>query len=145
MFNFRKRPTAWAVLISLLLFSPALFAADFTFNVPVKFTNLHEDISRGSVICEISELNAPLFIAGLGLDSHYIPFVVTDGSVEEIFTVSIHIPDLLYTLDRNRWQCRTVLCDNRLNVCGILTPNNEISSLRSAPDSNVVMEYSGSF
>ena len=144
MFNFRKRPTAWAVLISLLLFSPALFAADFTFNVPVKLTNLHEDVSEGYVECIVSRKLSPNAHAREIIGHSLTDLIVTEGSVEGAFTVSVNPNPNQLASSANYWQCKTKLCDNRLNFCGILTPNNEISSFRSAPDSNVVMEYSGS-
>ncbi|MCF6282675.1 MAG: hypothetical protein L3J28_10810 [Candidatus Polarisedimenticolaceae bacterium] len=139
MFNFRKESAALGVLISSLIFSPALFAADFTFNVPVKFTNLHADIKKVRVQCSALR---PIFNAEMDAAFGQTFEVVTNGAIDKTIIVTANAEGDVAAF-ANRWECKTHVCLND-DYCRKLSPNPDNYRFTSAPNSSLVMELSGS-
>ncbi|MHB8883420.1 MAG: hypothetical protein ACYC69_18180 [Thermodesulfovibrionales bacterium] len=76
---------AFAAII-LSLASGPVWAADFTFTVPVEVSNLPPDSRQGAVSCSLHTSPARLGAAGVG--NGYVPFTISSGAYRGEVTVT---------------------------------------------------------
>jgi hypothetical protein len=81
-----KKLLAGHLLILTLVFPYTVFAEDFTFNVPVEASNLHQDVDRIKVICEIE---------GIPESGEKILNVPANGIINETVQIKFDIEEIL--------------------------------------------------
>jgi hypothetical protein len=87
--------------------SANLYATDFTFEVPVRLTNLHPDITQGNVRCDVLD-ERPIVIGTSGGSSP--GFSISGGHYEGTVTVAFNATQ--------PWRARTYRCELMLRRGG---------------------------
>jgi hypothetical protein len=98
------------VLTSIVLFNLSAITAraeDFTFNVPVKVSNLHPDLKRGAVNCTVGgKENQKVGTSG------YVYFPITNGGFDGIVPVKFNASPPSNNIYASSWVCSLNFQDN---------------------------------
>lgn len=121
---------------TILLLSTNSWGADFTLNIPINFTKLHNEITKISMKCEIF----PRYGSGAQPRSRTNYHPVTEGAVNKTvtFAFSVEIPR-----DYQNYRCQARLCTEN-NHCSNLVHGSSDPIFDALPGSTVRITSSGS-
>ncbi len=96
-------------LSAMLLVLPAIAAADdFTFDIPVRLSNMHPDIVQGKVECAVSDSTTSGF-APVQVGRNDTAFVLRDGGFNGDVTVVVNAANERIRARARSWGCALYL------------------------------------
>jgi hypothetical protein len=98
-----KKIIAGHLLVLALVFPHAVLAEDFTFRVPVNFSNIHEDVNRVLIQCNVMEQATGPQTIGMGNEIRNISG--NSNTLNETFTVKFDAATGRNPADAHFYKC----------------------------------------
>lgn len=117
------------------LLSSNVWSAHFTFNIPVNFSNLHDEITQLKASCLIMPQYGVQGVTARNFNT-FSP--VINRAINETIIVSASAQN---PRDYKTYRCEIRLCAG--NACQIMSYGNQNSIYEAKPDSNLSVRQSG--
>ncbi len=118
-----------------LLISSNVWSSHFTFNIPVNFSNLQDEITQLKASCRIEPRYG---IQGVSARIFHAFSPVINRAINETMIVSGSVQS---PRDYRSYMCQIRLCAG--NTCQIMSYGNQNSIYEAKPDSNLSVRQSG--
>jgi len=138
MLNIRKNVTLFVFAICTLMCSATLIAAEFTFNVPIKLTNLHDDITHVMARCRAIKLSS---FGSAEIAAGHVTEPVLNGSIDKTLTVGINSTASSNPANAGWWECFAFVCID--SNCQDLTSDAPNEAFKIAPGTTAAMHKQG--
>jgi len=145
-----KNITLTSGLVFLLTLSMNLNAADWVFNVPVNFNNLHEDINSVKVICSVHEPEATgtfdQALAKYGIGNTSAP--IEGGKINQTIKVEVNKKSVWEDADTSKatnYTCSTSVCATNFRGCRDMSDSSTDPLLLAKPGATLLIRHTGRF